>query len=151
MWHFVGGGCALFWISKWVITSILTGNNIFIEALTEAGRVAGSDNTVNTQYLYVLVKNAAGLLPSEGHDVIPMAAIFFLFVIILLIILLKRRRNDLNYGALIPLIVVGLLPFAWYFVFRKHSSVHALLYGYRSLIVPIFLFFSVCFYCIDSR
>ena len=138
----------VFWIMKWIIGSCILHENIFSDVLNEANRWTVEKKDYN--FLSATAKNIAALLPSNGEKV---ESVVFLHVvciaIMVLIFIVKRCRLD-GSKRFLPLILIASFPFMWFFIMPQHSGVHATLYSYRSLLLPIFIFLSIYFYYFDK-
>ena len=121
-WCFGYGGM---WSGKWVVGSLISGQNILLDAAQSVQYRAGyqvdsipeSENVF--RYVDALGRNLKAYLN------IP-ALVFLLFLVLLVafLILLKgyRFRPD---TALIPsVLLVSIVPFVWYFVLKNHAWIH---------------------------
>ena len=116
--------------------SILTGQNLFIEALRQIQ--FRSNNTLHlldgtTQkisHLTVIEQNIATCF----HD--PIALLFLLTAVIGFVFIWKYNIR-LNLKFLIPMMFIISLPFIWYIIVSQHSITHSHM-TYRNLTISIF-------------
>ena len=133
-WGFGYGGM---WSGKWLIGSLLTGQNILSDALETAQyrtgtAVSAAEGAAGTGFLQVLSKNLSVYL-TPGYLVL-----FGLLLVLLLGLLLsKKYRFAPDRSSLVSLALIALVPFGWYLVLKNHSSVHYWM-TYRDLTVTVF-------------
>ena len=133
-WGFGYGGM---WSGKWLIGSLLTGQNILSDALETAQyrtgtAVSAAEGAAGTGLLQVLSKNLSVYL-TPGYLVL-----FGLLLVLLLgLLLCKKYRFAPDRSSLVSLALVALVPFGWYLVLTNHSSVHYWM-TYRDLAVTVF-------------
>ena len=120
-WAFGYGGM---WAGKWLAASLITGENVLSEAVSQAqyrsgGQIAGSEGSGSASFFAVAGKNlsvygsAAGIL------------VLLLIIAVLLWLLIGRHgRLRPQAGQTVGLCLVFLVPFVWYFLVRNHSMVH---------------------------
>lgn len=118
-----GAGYAGMWSLKWVFASLITGNNVILNALHSVlGRVSHSSADGSTHYtiLQCEVKNIATFLTTP----------FTLFVLVFIVLLAARilKNNYLTYSEtckrLLPYIIIAVMPFLWYAFATNHSAIH---------------------------
>lgn len=144
-WGFGYGGM---WSGKWLVGSLLTGQNILSDALetvqyrtgTEVSAVEGAAGTGLAQ---VLSKNL-GVYLSPAY----LALWGLLLVLLLGLLLSKKYRFAPDKSTFLPLALVALVPFGWYLVLKNHSSVHYWM-TYRDLAVTVFAIIS--FFCFSLQ
>ncbi len=120
-WAFGYGGM---WAGKWLAASLITGENVLSEAVSQAqyrsgGQIAGNEGSGSAGFFAVAWKNlsvygsAAGIL------------VLLLIIAVLLCLLIGRHgRLRPQAGQTVGLCLVFLVPFVWYFLVRNHSMVH---------------------------
>jgi len=132
-----GTGYVAMWAGKWTLASLITGENVWGEAI----------NSIS----YRTASGAAELGASEiGRlDVIGrnLTANKFSFILILIAfavcLALSLFRNLLRFKSkYIPTALAGLLPFAWYLVVSNHSVVHSWM-TFRTLAVFVYALMTV--------
>lgn len=142
------------WVEKWIYGSVLTGSNIISDAAGAVAMRTGSDNgqiaisRIGT-VLY-LIRRAFG---NWGGVVLVLAAVMSVVVVALS----RHEHVEENAGErqeqyilVAALILIGLMPFAWYILTANHSYIHPRLV-YRSLGITIFAWLSAWSILIDTR
>lgn len=123
------------WIGKWVMALLLTGNNTIADGVNAFKfRTAGEGSQTYT-YRYVL---------SCIWDAVKEPPMLILFILIFLGIGIYIWKNNCSFSLsreqlsmVIPVLVIGILPFVYYFVVRNHTAIHPWL-EYRELAVTVF-------------
>ena len=113
-------GYAGMWVMKWVVGSLLTGQNIIADGFRAAE--SRSSNVVETSavtYFDVLERNFSRLSPV--YISLPYVLTFICGLIWVL-----RRKDHLTLckSRLYCLIFIIAIPFVWYFLIRNHSYIH---------------------------
>lgn len=128
-------GYAGMWVAKWTIGTLTTGINFFKDGLdTVAFRTAGEAGTLPTTYRYALQVNLQAAFSK------PVRLVLFAFAIaIILYTLINRKKLSFNKNHILPLLMVMIYPFVWYFVIRNHSIIH-IWFTYRVLSVSVLAF-----------
>ena len=122
-----GAGYAGFWAMKWCIGSAVLGQNLFADAWNSfALRSSHETQGQAVSYGQALQKNVGVFAGLRVWGVLlALAAV----ALLLRLVWLWRRhmpaKDRLN--AVVPLLLVACMPFAWYFVTVNHSYIH---YGY---------------------
>ena len=123
------------WSGKWVIGSLLTGQNILADAITTAQYRTGTEVAAGegaaAGFGEILGKNLSALLGPA--DLLLFAG---LLVVFLWLLISKKYRFAPEQSSFPALVLVALVPFAWYFVLKNHSSVHYWM-TYRNLSVTV--------------
>lgn len=124
-------GYAGMWSGKWLVGSLLTGENFFVDALSRAGHYAGAEDVTRIQ---IILKNIMVLVKW------PILFLAFFVISRLSIALLNGMKSKtLNWMWGIPFFIIVLAPFSWYVVAGSHSYIHYW-FTYRELSVAIFAF-----------
>jgi len=122
-----GIGYVVFWAEKWVVGSLVLGENLFADAWNSLV-IRSSHETEGQAITYrdALQNNFA------AYGLRIWKVLFALLLVALLCLFALRiwqargwPQNDIQ--VLIPLLLVSCMPFAWYFVTVNHSYIH---YGY---------------------
>ena len=130
-----GLGYGGMWSGKWLVGSLLTRQNILADAITTAHyrtgtEVAAGEGTA-AAYPEILAKNL-GALMGPGCLIL-----FGALVILFLWLLVSKKYRFAPDNTLLPALgLIALVPFAWYFVLKNHSSVHYWM-TYRNLSVTV--------------
>ena len=124
------------WGGKWIVGSILTGRDMFSDAFSSIGiRTHGQG-----EYKGVLsYGNTMQTIWNSIND-IPML-ILLILTIAIIAIYLTRNKCKVSLGLVevsrsVCFMIVGLFPFAWYFVAMNHSVIHPWM-SYRELAITI--------------
>lgn len=126
-----GLGYILMWMGKWFAGSLITGENLWTNALgTVATRVSSEAYGENTGRLWAILRNGYIYFNRAG---IVLAVLLFLW----LGFSFWKHRKKIAWLKIIPLIVVACIPLLWYLVASNHSYVHYW-YTFRVLAVSVF-------------
>jgi len=114
---------AFMWASKWVIAFIFTGKNTISDAFGTISQRTSSaaDGGRITGYIKVLKNNIS---PFANRA---FAVLILLIIIALIVIIVKKglKKYFDGFDTRLPILLIGLIPFAWYFVAANHSYEHA--------------------------
>ena len=130
-----GLGYGGMWSGKWVVGSLLTGQNILADAITTAQYRTGTEVAAGegaaAGFGEILAKNLGALLgPAYLILFGCLLALFFW-------LLVSKRYRFVPAKSLLPALgLIALVPFIWYFVLKNHSSVHYWM-TYRNLSVTV--------------
>lgn len=126
-------GYGLTWTSKWLLTDLIFGRNMFFTALKQVFyRSAGTEkinifNVINQNINYMYVSF--------------FISIFFTVLTILIKIWIENKKIKFKeqntkdtYDIIFIYLLIGIIPFAWYALLRNHSYYHAF-FTYRNLLV----------------
>lgn len=138
-------GYGTMWMSKWLLGSLITGNNILASAVTSIE--VRTSNTFND-----VAFNAFDVIKANLDICQFTLQIFFLLFLICIIVgfILKSIRISLQ---IIPMLCIAILPFLWYVVLSNHSWLHPWM-TYRELAISIYATMTICmkfFYKDNSR
>lgn len=118
-----GMGYAGMWAGKWLVGSILLQENIIADAANSIGiRTSSHDFAVDFTYGEVLYKNFAFLNNTVGKSLLGIMA---LGLIITVFYQIKRSYGRVDFCRIIPYLLIGSIPFVWYYVLRNHVFIHA--------------------------
>ena len=119
------------WAGKWIIGSILTGQNFLMDALTRANGYA-NPNEAEVSRIQIIMKNVFVLVKWPIFYVgIGIATKMYLH----LLKALKARRS--NWQIAFPYLVIAAAPIVWYMAAGTHSYIHYW-FTYRELCVSVF-------------
>lgn len=127
-------GYALCWAAKWVIASVVLHRNELTSALGHAEYWTMSDAFVPSRMSAVL-RNFQFYFKAQG-----MRSLVFpllLLAVLAVLALCFRRRGWQHLACSAVMLAVSLYPYAWYFVMKEHSWVHAW-FTYRGQVVTLF-------------
>ena len=122
-----GIGYAGFWAMKWVLGSLVLGENLFGDALGSlALRSSHETEGQAIGYLEALQKNLGVYFQLRIWKALA-AGVAVALVLRVVWMLYKKIPLRKRLGRIVPLLLVAGMPFAWYFVTVNHSYIH---YGY---------------------
>lgn len=126
-----GAGYILMWMGKWFAGSLITGENLWTNALgTVATRVSSEAYGENAGRLWAILRN--------GYIYFNKAGIIFAVLIFLWLgINLWKCHEKFAWLKISPLIAVACMPLLWYLIASNHSYVHYW-YTFRALAVSVF-------------
>lgn len=139
-------GYAGMWSGKWLIGSILTGENFFVNALSRANEYKSmkyGDGTVNS--LQVIWKNIEVLV--KWPIVILGAVIIFWWV---KIFVKAAKRCTITMKWMLPCLLIALAPFVWFMAAGTHSYIHYW-FTYRELCVSVFAILTGLWKIMDEK
>lgn len=120
------------WAGKWVVASVLTDQNVILDALQNvAGRTSSTSGEEAVGFFTVLWQN----LQNYVNPAMKLLALLAIAGILYLLIV-KKYRVSLSAKTLVPLALCALLPMAWYFCVKNHSMIHAYM-THRDLAVTV--------------
>lgn len=132
------------WASKWIIGSILTGENIILDGLSAVEKRTVSQQGIS--YVPIDRENAIATNIRAFFNT-PFSVCFIIFTVILvvsIVLLLWKRKNKINHlefiksiRIIIPYVLICSLPFAWYAVAVNHSCIHYW-FTNKNLIITVF-------------
>lgn len=117
-------GYVTMWTSKWFLATIITGNNIFMDAyakITERSSTTFSfeDDVTRWQVVVALVRRCVIKWPY-----IILFAITFLVCIYMYRECFHNIRKNVLCSKVVALLLMGLSPFVWIYVVANHSYIH---------------------------
>ncbi|MBR2762199.1 MAG: hypothetical protein IKD66_13645 [Solobacterium sp.] len=126
-------GYAGMWVLKWLIGTLISGYNLILDGIETVGfRSSGEVVNVSSDYFYVVNQNLSAMFTR------PLIFALVLFVIGLAVLaVLGRLKFRFSLSRIVPVLLVGIYPFVWYFVIRNHSIVHVW-FTHRVLSITIF-------------
>ncbi len=137
-------GYIVMWVSKWIVGSILTGDNLVFSAIEQvryrlSGDVGELYNVLNRFDAVAVNIMAFPRLP------IIIALVLSLLTIAVLFYKKKVSLDPAKLMSLAPILFIcALLPFVWYVFVLNHSYIHRW-FTYRALAVAVFSFFCMLF------
>lgn len=138
-----GLGYGLIWASKWILSYIITGQNVLLSAENAAKTRVGRLNVINNIKWAVDI-DLQKVFDSWSFYVIMLS---ILFLIILLLIYLKYKRCLYTFSLMKKytyiIIIVSFVPI-WFYILKNHSFVH-FWFTWRNIVLPlwcILLYFS---------
>ena len=123
------------WAGKWVVASLLTDQNVILDALQNiSGRTSSTAGEEVVDIFSVLWQNA--------QTYVNIQTLFLALVLAGLLgylLIGKKYRFRLSASTLVPLVLCALYPIAWYVLIKNHSMIHAYM-THRDLAVTIMAF-----------
>lgn len=123
------------WTGKWIIGSVITRENIIQNALQ-------SIHFRTSSIVYgreVSFRNVIESVMNISWKYVSCAWI----IIIVLLIYKKITVKKWEFKHYIEYVVIGLLPFVWYFILKNHSYIHCW-FTYREMTITIFALMTGC-------
>lgn len=125
-----GLGFALTFATKWVVASLVLGQNIFADGMGAGFYRMEADEFTRWDAV------------TKNFWMLPLGLIGVVIAATTLVGIIRKRRY--NYLRIILLFVVALMPYAWYLLLANHSYEHWW-FTYRLQSIPIIcLFFMLC-------
>ena len=104
------------WIGKLGLASIITKENIFLDAFNAAKvRVGAPENTI--------IKAIYSSISVYNNRVMYLLALVMVFVM-LFFIFYKKYRIKLKLSIIVPLTLISIYPFVWCSIVKQHSIAH---------------------------
>lgn len=121
----------LIFFSKWVIASIVLQKDVITDAINNIlFRVNGNEQYSATR-LGAIEKNIQYLYNKV------LAVIGIVLLIIWFVGMIKNRKNLKKCKIVVLLCILAIYPYAWYFMFAGHSTIHTF-FTYRLQVITIF-------------
>ena len=122
------------WIGKWVIGTLVVGENLFTDAVSSVKlRTSDSTDYMDLSIIDVIGRNMDILNNSYGK----MIVIAGLVVVVIALVVTAALRKTIDYKKIFLLIMLSLLPMVWYCGTANHSYIHYW-YTFRDLSVTVF-------------
>lgn len=134
---FWGTGYAAMWAGKWTLGSLITGENIWRDAVNSISYRMGSGAAeVGVPEI--------GQLGAIGRNLTAnkFSLILILIIFAICFVLSVYRKAFRFRGKYIPTALAGLLPFAWYLAVPNHSVVHSWM-TFRTLAVFVYALMTI--------
>ncbi len=124
------------WVGKWVVSYLLTGYDTLTDAKTRIEfRLSGQVDSITDYSAISSIKAQLKVLLNK-----PIEILFLIFSIsVIFLLLFKKYSLKQDVRPVLPIMFVGLYPFAWYSIVRNHSLIHPRT-TYRGLTVAILAF-----------
>lgn len=133
-----GIGYAGIWVGKWTLGSIITGKNLFVDAIG-AAEERMSTTTVGEISRFQPIGEAVKYIFTA-----PVITMFILALVVLIVLLVMKKIEISKEKALdnLWMFVIALIPLAWYMFMANHSSWH-IFFTYRTF--GVFIFAVTCY------
>lgn len=122
------------WVGKWIIGSIITGDNLFNSAMDAASTRASSMAGMQDLPRYYPITQAF-----EQIFIQPVWLVLVIIVIVI-IVMLARKKLVIEKERLLKnlwMLIIAVIPMVWYLVLTNHSAWH-MFFTYRAMGVFIF-------------
>lgn len=130
--------------AKWVIASIILQTDVIKTAINQIlFRTNGSEEYPATR-LGAIKENIKFLYNTV------LLALFMVSTFVWLILVIKNRKKVRNIKLVIPLLLLAVYPYIWYFVFAGHSTNHAW-FTYRIQAISILGILSTMIETVDEK
>ena len=139
-----GLGYGLTWIIKWPISQAITGEPVIANALDEVLYRSGETEIETASQTQTISR--MGVLAKQIQTFIPSNLLILICVLVVLTIIIfalvgNRVRLRQTFQRTVPLVLLAILPYAWYLFALNHSSVHYW-FTYRNQLVTVM---ALCF------
>ncbi len=126
------------WASKWIIATILTDNNVILNALNKVKLRTSSMSSANE-----VISRTTGLEKCiEALLTPPVQFVIVICLIASFLILIKNRRYfSINFASIYAFFLISCIPIVWLIFTNNHSTIHYW-FTYRNLAASVFALFS---------
>lgn len=131
MWGLGYGGM---WSAKWILASMISGENIILNALRTAKTRSGLRTEEDMLLSRIKAVGANLDVLTEGVYGKILVILGIMFVVFLFWNILRRKVCMKWMGAFV---FAAIIPFVWLFVTSEHASIHSW-FTYRNLVVSIY-------------
>ncbi|MDD6191550.1 MAG: hypothetical protein PUB24_00520, partial [Lachnospiraceae bacterium] len=132
---------------KWVLGTLFTGQNLFLDAKEGITLRAGNEFqgvVLNEKAVLDVMKEYF-----QGQAIVYLIPLFILCLCVW-IIKTKGYKDKRNWMAVMVLLVISIYPFMWYYISKNHSYQHAF-FTYRSMSVFVFGIVAALVPCIGKH
>lgn len=142
-----GFGYSGMWAGKWILSSLITGDDVIGNALAAASmRLNGASKGVTVTWYEKLREFFSYLVTLHGFWII-VILLCITAALIVLYLCLSVRKGKTTAAEIIPLCFAFLYTFVWYGVLQNHTIVHFLLFTHKLLSVSVFAALCVLIKC----
>ncbi len=139
-----GIGYAACWAAKWLIGTLILGENIFADAWKTARfRIEGSE-VIPLDRALMFKTNFETYFFAKGRK--PFVLVVILLLVLIAILIWRPDKTRLT--TVFPILFVSFYPYIWYFVLSNHSQLHYF-YTYRIQAITMFAVFAAISNSID--
>lgn len=133
-----GVGYGGIWVGKWTLGSIITGKNLFVDAMGAA------EERMSTTTVGEISRFKPILEAFQYTFTKPVLAILIVAIIVIIVLLILKKIKFSKKKAVegLWMFVIALVPLAWYMFMANHSSWH-MFFTYRTL--GAFTFVMLCY------
>lgn len=136
--------------TKWLLTVLLTGKNLFPEYAGRISEECFSSIHSLAQLKQLYYENLNSFLSPAGFGMKNLLFLTLIFVGIYMILFFTGHKSPGGYAAFLPLIYIGFLPFLFYLLTPAHALLHT---GttFRGLIGTLYPFILFFFCILDTQ
>ena len=139
------------WASKWIIATLVTSENIIINAINQViyrtgSKFALSEGGKSVSKFEALKLNFKMLFLPLGNTKI--IILIFLILLVFSVLIYYFRRKEMNNNFVKRILFISSLPQIWYFITANHSQLHHS-FTYRSQIITLLGVIYLAYYMID--
>lgn len=138
------------WAGKWIVGSVLTGENVLKDAIETVLYRAAGDSMQEAQIdsssaFDVIMYNVDQML---NTPIVWGGAVALLGLVVLIIA--GKVEIKINQNRIVALAVVAAYPVGWYCIFKNHSAIHSWM-TYRNLAISVFALALMLSYSVFSN
>lgn len=122
------------WAAKWILSTLITDNNIIADAMTQVSFRTFETEDVASVMRVLLKYDVAGLILTLAAGAL----------------CLCFRKSKAVLKKYLYLVIIGCFPLLWYAVLQNHSLTH-FWFTWRSLSLTLFCWTTYCLYVIDFK
>ena len=122
--YFWGLGYGLMWVLKWVIGTVLTGQNVFEEGISSFLLRTGSEAYGETATALGTIRSNLTYFLNTPVSYLMLAHLLAMGILLVLRIRGKRQTGKAAGGTLVPFLIIACIPFVWCAVTKNHAGVH---------------------------
>lgn len=131
---FWGAGYGGMWSAKWILASLITGENIILNAL----RTVKQRSDLQTEKIDLLSRvRAIGANVDVLFQGVCGIALTLLLIIMIGCLIRSFVKKQVNGKGLRMFLLVGAIPLVWLFVTSEHAGMHSW-FTYRNLVVSVY-------------
>lgn len=130
-----GLGYVLTWVAKWILATLILGENVLSDALEQAAyrSLGGNDQGVFSGIILAVRKNLGALLMDRNGIIL--AVVLICSVLIFLFWTFRSKNSG---KALLPIALISLYPYIWYCILAQHSIQHAY-FTYKAQMITLWV------------
>ncbi len=140
-----GIGFSVFWFNKWIISGIVLKKSIFTTTISQISMRTSTNADSSPVYiegnkggrLYTIAKNLVSLFPTHGENIFPLAAGLVIITVLMIAYLFYSKGRLKEPQKYLPLLILIILPYAYFFIFSNLCQIHATFFIYRMQLVSV--------------
>ena len=141
-----GVGYLLCWASKWVLSGLVTGQNVIADALHQIGVRTAADTWHGMELTWGNILHFVYTTLADRHLLLPLVA----GIVVLAALFVGSIRDKQQLARALPLLLCTLMTPVWFVVLRTHSIQHGW-FTWRALGLTLFAGFAFLYYSCDLR